>query len=81
MVLVFLLLEIIQINLLMMHYYQNMKKIILDAIYKNIKITRLELSLKIDRSERTVQRITNSLVAKGFIERIGNNRFGYWEVK
>ena len=57
------------------------KKIILDAIYKNIKITRLELSLKIDWSKRTVQRITNSLVEKGFIERIGNNRFGYWEVK
>lgn len=35
----------------------------------------------IDRSERTVQRITNSLVEKGFIERIGNNRFGYWDVK
>ena len=56
-------------------------KIILDAISENIKITRLELSRKIDRSQRTVQRITNSLVDKGFIERISNNRFGYWEVK
>ena len=56
-------------------------KIILDTISENIKITRLELSRKIDRSQRTVQRITNSLVDKGFIERIGNNRFGYWEVK
>lgn len=56
-------------------------KIILDTISENIKITRLELSRKIDRSQRTVQRITNSLVDKGFIERISNNRFGYWEVK
>lgn len=57
------------------------EKIILDAIGENIRITRLELSQMIDRSERTVQRITNSLVEKGFIERIGNNRFGYWDVK
>ena len=57
------------------------EKIILDAIGENIRITRLELSQKIDRSERTVQRITNSLVEKGLIERIGNNRFGYWDVK
>lgn len=57
------------------------EKIILDAIGENIRITRLELSQMIDRSERTVQRITNSLVEKGFIERIGNNRFGYWAVK
>jgi predicted transcriptional regulator len=56
-------------------------KIILNTIRENIKITRLELSKKIDRSQRTVQRITNSLVDKGFIERICNNRFGYWEVK
>ena len=42
-------------------------KIILDTISENIKITRLELSKKIDRSQRTVQRITNSLVDKGFI--------------
>ena len=56
-------------------------KIILDTISENLKITRLELSRKIDRSQRTVQRITNSLVDKGFIERISNNRFGYWEVK
>jgi len=48
---------------------------------ENIRITRLELSQMIDRYERTVQRITNSLVEKGFIERIGNNRFGYWDVK
>lgn len=57
------------------------EKVILDAISENLRITRLELAQKIDRSERTVQRITNSLVEKGFIERIGNNRFGYWEVK
>ena len=56
-------------------------KVILNTISENIKITRLELSKKIDRSQRTVQRITNSLVDKGFIERISNNRFGYWEVK
>lgn len=57
------------------------EKIILGAIGKNLRITRLELSHMINRSERTVQRVTNSLVEKGFIERIGNNRFGYWLIK
>lgn len=57
------------------------EKVVLEAIGENIRITRLELSQMIDRSERTVQRITNSLVEKGLIERIGNNRFGYWDVK
>lgn len=56
------------------------EKIIFREISKNIKITRAELSVLLDKSERTIQRILNSLVSKGFLVRIGNNRFGYWEI-
>lgn len=49
-------------------------------IKSNPKITREEIAEKISKNIRTVQRITNSLVVKGYILRLGNNRFGYWEI-
>lgn len=56
------------------------EKDIYNLIKDNPKITRDEMALKINKTIRTIQRITNSLVSKGYILRIGNNRFGYWEV-
>lgn len=56
------------------------EKDIYSLIKDNPKITRDEMALKINKTTRTIQRITNSLVSKGYILRIGNNRFGYWEV-
>ena len=56
------------------------EKVIYNLIKANSKITRDDIASAIDKNVRTVQRITNSLVAKGYILRIGNNRFGYWEV-
>ncbi len=56
------------------------EKAIFDLINANSKITREDMALKINKNVRTIQRITNSLVTKGYILRIGNNRFGYWEV-
>ncbi len=56
------------------------EKIIYKAICQNIKITRADLSIILDKSERTIQRILNSLVSKGYLIRIGDNRFGYWEI-
>ncbi len=46
----------------------------------NTRITREEIAKSIGRTVRTVQRITNSLVDKGYIVRVGNNQFGYWEI-
>lgn len=56
------------------------EKDIYSLIKDNPKITRDEMALKINKTIRTIQIITNSLVSKGYILRIGNNRFGYWEV-
>lgn len=58
----------------------DLEKEVYLMIKSNSKITRTQIGAKILKTERTVQRITNSLVIKGFIIRIGNNRFGYWEV-
>lgn len=49
-------------------------------IKNNPKITRESLAESLGLSISTVQRITNSLCRQKYLARIGNNRFGYWEV-
>ncbi len=55
------------------------EQIVFNLIKSNPKITRSEISIKINKTIRTVQRITDKLVDKGFLIRIGNNQYGYWE--
>lgn len=57
-----------------------LEKEVHSLLKKNQKITRNEIAVKLNKNIRTVQRITNSLVIKGYILRMGNNRFGYWEI-
>lgn len=52
----------------------------LNLIKTNPKITREDIATVINKNIRTVQRITNSLVEKGYLIRVGNNRFGYWKI-
>lgn len=52
----------------------------MNLIKANPKITREEIATVINKNVRSVKRITNSLVAKGYLIRVGNNRFVYWEV-
>ena len=49
-------------------------------IKNDAKITREKLAETIGKSTRTIQRITDKLSTKGYLTRIGNNRFGYWEI-
>lgn len=56
------------------------EKCVFSMIKNNKKITREEMAGNIGKTIRTIQRITNSLASRGFITRIGNNRFGYWEI-
>lgn len=44
-------------------------------------ITKNEIALRLNRSERTIQRFINSLISKGLVERVGSNKKGYWRVK
>ncbi len=54
------------------------------TIYMKIKEDRKigydELSILINKGKKTAQRISLSLIRKGYIRRIGNNQYGYWEV-
>ena len=52
----------------------------MNLIKANPKITGEEIATVITKNVRSVQRITNSLAAKGYLIRVGNNRFGYWDV-
>lgn len=56
------------------------EQIVFSLIKNNPKITRSEISIKVSKTIRTVQRITNKLVDKGFLIRIGNNQYGYWKI-
>ncbi len=56
------------------------EKFVYNTLKNNSKTTREELSELLDKSERTIQRILNSLVQKGFIIRVGSTRYGYWEI-
>ena len=54
--------------------------IIYNIINENCKVKKSELAIAIGKSDRTVQRILNSLIQKGYVKRIGNIQKGYWEV-
>lgn len=58
----------------------NIEKEIYIMIKNNKKITREEIGEKLNKNVRSVQRYTKSLMDKGYLTRIGNNRFGYWEI-
>ena len=56
------------------------EKLVRLLITDNPSITREEISGKISKTVRTVQRAINSLREKGYLDRKGNNREGYWIV-
>lgn len=43
--------------------------------------TKAEIAEKISKTDRTVQRTLDSLRDKGFIEREGSKKTGYWIIK
>lgn len=53
---------------------------ILKLIASNKYITTSEVSLSTNKSIATIQRHFESLMKKGFIQRIGSRKSGYWEI-
>ena len=53
---------------------------VLDQIKLNVKATKSELSAKLGKGEKTIQRLQSSLIEKGYLRRIGSNQYGYWEI-
>ena len=44
------------------------------------KISKAEMSKRIGKSEKTIQRIIASLIEKNAVIRIGSNKTGHWEI-
>ncbi len=53
---------------------------VLTLLRQDGKLTQKKIGEQIGKSDRTVKRITASLEAKKYIERINGKRFGYWKV-
>ena len=58
----------------------DVEKLILEELSKNPQLTGAELSIVINKSKRTVERYVKTLQEKGYIERVGANKTGYWKV-
>ena len=56
------------------------EKIILSEIETNPNLSTKELSENLNIPFRSVQRYISNLREKGFIERVGANKNGYWKV-
>ena len=53
---------------------------IFTLVKNNDNIGKAELAIRINKSEKTVQRIIGSIIKKGVKKRIGSNKTGSWVV-
>ena len=54
---------------------------VLNIIKNNPSATRNTISLKINKSVRTVQRYLDKLRENNEIERVGSDKTGYWRIR
>ena len=59
---------------------QEMKYEFLLELINNLSVCYDQLVIDSKISHRTVSRVFVSLVEKGYIERIGTNKKGYWKI-
>lgn len=56
------------------------QKVIFSFVQKNVHITRIEMSTKLQVNEKTIRRDLDVLQSKGLIRRVGSRKTGHWEV-
>lgn len=56
------------------------EQIVYNLIKNNSNINKHEIAVRINKSEKTVQRLIASLIKKGVIIRVGSNKTGCWKV-
>ena len=56
------------------------EQLIFNLIKNNDSISKSELAIRINKSEKSVQRLISSLIKKELIKRVGSNKTGYWKV-
>ncbi len=57
------------------------EQVIFNLIQNNEGISKVEMAIRIGKSEKTVQRLISSLKKKQVIEREGSNKSGSWRIK
>ena len=70
----------VQLNVQLKVELSAHKQLIYNLIDSNLGISKAELAIRIGKSEKTVQRIVNSLIKKNVVIRVGSNKTGRWEV-
>lgn len=58
----------------------SQEEVLLNAIASNKNLSKKDMAQRLNKSERTIQRIISHLTEKGLIEREGTNKNGYWKV-
>lgn len=58
----------------------SQEEVLLNAIASNKNLSKKDMAQRLNKSERTIQRIISYLTEKGLIEREGTNKNGYWKV-
>ena len=53
---------------------------IYNLIKNDTKILKPDIATSVNKSLRTIQRYLNDLMSNGYIKRVGNNQYGYWEI-
>lgn len=59
----------------------SLENLVLSLIKENPHITQVQLSIKLNRSDRHIRRVLKELREKGIIERIGSRKSGEWIIK
>lgn len=72
--------EFIRSNVQINKVLNEQEQVIYNLIANNDKITKSEMSIRTNKSERIIQRTIASLIEKGLIVRVGANKNGYWKI-
>ena len=61
-------------------HLDKQEQIIYNLIQSNENISKEELAIRINKYEKTVQRIISKLIDNNMVERVGSNKDGYWKI-
>ncbi len=70
----------VHLNVQIKEKLSETEQIVYNLLSLNQGISKAEISERISKSEKTVQRIIAGLLRKGLIRRVGSNKSGYWEI-
>ena len=70
----------VQLNVQLNVELTEQEQTVFNLLDSNKGISKAQIALRIGKSEKTVQRIINSLIEKKLVIRVGSNKTGHWEI-